>query len=52
MIKKFKFMYIYSTGGKIKTYYTNNCDKSQVVPTIYKLEGKKVKMLEMKYIGE
>ena len=51
-MNKYKYMYIYSNNGKIKTYFTNNNDKSQVVPTIYKLEGAKVKMLEMKYIGD
>ena len=52
MNKLMKYMYVYSTGGKIKTYYTNNGDKTQVVPAIYKLEGKKVKMLEQRYIGD
>lgn len=51
-MKKFKFMYVYQVDGLVKAYYTNNVDYKQVIPAINMLAGKKVKMLERRWVGD
>lgn len=51
-MKKLKFMYVYQVDGQVKSYYTNNVDYKQVIPAINMLAGKKVKMLERRWVGD
>ena len=51
-IKKLNYMYVYVSGGKVKSYYTNNIWENQVKDALKKLEGKDIKLLERKFIGD
>lgn len=50
--KKLNYMYVYITNGKVKSYYTNNVQDKQVKEAISKLEGREIRLLERKYIGD
>ena len=51
-LKKLRFMYVYTSNGKVKSYYTNNMSDLQVKDLLKKLEGHENKLLERKFIGD
>lgn len=52
MKNKLNYMYDYNSNGKIKSYYTNNKEWKQVYDLLNKKEGKKVKLIERRWIGD
>lgn len=52
MKNKLNYMYVYNSNGKIKSYYTNNSEWKQVYDLLNKKEGKKVKLIERRWIGD
>ena len=50
-LRRLNYMYVYTSGGKVKSYYTNNIYENQVRQALELLENKTIKILERRFIG-